>query len=155
MTRIRYIERTRDYYRALGFERDYAWASNGDIPFTRPPRPLEDCTATIVTTAVVEHEIPKPIRVASSYPFSSVPAAFDTSELSWDKETTHTDDRASYFPFEYLQAFVAERRLGRLADRFHFVPTEYSQRHTLDNDAPAILDACLRDEVDVAFLVPI
>jgi len=35
------------------------------------------------------------------------------------------------------------------------VPTDYSQRRTLEQDAPEILRRCREDEVDVALLVPL
>jgi len=155
MNTIKYIERTRDYYRAQGFKADYQWARNTEVPMHSLGKPLSECRATIITTAVAEPDIPKPIRQAASYFFDQAPAAFDVSELSWDKETTHTDDRQSYFPLEILKEFRSEGLIGDLAPRFHFVPTEYSQRHTLDHDAPATLEACIADEVDVAFLVPL
>ena len=66
MTPIEYMKRTRDYYRAQGFEADYSWAHNDDIPFSKPAKPLAESTVTLVTTAVVEPEIPKPIRAAAS-----------------------------------------------------------------------------------------
>jgi hypothetical protein len=56
---------------------------------------------------------------------------------------------------EVLEELVADNRVGRLADRFHFVPTDYSQRNTLEKDAPAILEACRQDEVDIAILIPL
>ncbi len=45
--------------------------------------------------------------------------------------------------------------MGSLAARFHGVPTDYSQRRTLENDAPEILERCREDGVDVALLVPL
>ena len=30
---VRYIERTRAYYRALGYAKDYVWSSHADVPF--------------------------------------------------------------------------------------------------------------------------
>lgn len=155
MTKIDYIPRTRDYYRAQGFTADYQWAENTEIPFTALTKPLTDCTLALVTTAVAQPEIPKPIRTAKSYPLEQVPRTFYTDELSWDKDTTHTNDRQSYFPIEHLEAFVRAGTVGRLAPRFHFVPTEFSQRHTLESDAPATVDACQQDGVDVALLVPL
>ena len=35
-----YMERTRLYYRALGYEKDYIWASRDEIPFARLSKPL-------------------------------------------------------------------------------------------------------------------
>ena len=155
MNAIEYIRRTRDYYRAQGFKKDYIWAHFDEIPFSPLTQPLADCTVTLVTTAVVEPEILKSVRAARSYAFSEVPENFCTDDLAWDKATTHTDDRQSYFPLEVLREFVSSNRIGELAPRFHFLPTEYSHNNTLDKDAPAILDACREDKVDIALLVPL
>ncbi len=152
---IEYMERTRLYYRAQGFPKDYDWAHFDETPFHRTGKPLSECRITVVTTAVPEPEIPKPIRAASSHSFSNVPEHFDTSELSWDKETTHTDDRQSYFPVEVLNELAHEGMIKDLAPRFHFVPTQYSHRATTSEDAPAIVRACIEDEVDIALLVPL
>jgi len=94
-------------------------------------------------------------RTARSIPIDRVPERFFTDDLSWDKVTTHTDDRGSYFPLDALVAMQRSGVIGRLAPRYHFVPTEYSQRQTIDSDAPAIREACIEDEVDVAILVPL
>ncbi|MEC8819644.1 MAG: hypothetical protein VYA08_02015 [Pseudomonadota bacterium] len=153
--KIQYIQRTRDYYRAQGFEQDYSWAENTATPFQPLLKPLADCVVTLVTTAVTEPEIPKPSRAAKRYRFDDTPAAFDTSDLSWDKTTTHTRDRGSYFPMEILRDMVNQGTIGALADHYHFVPTEYSQANTLNKDAPAIVKACIQDEVDVAILIPL
>ncbi len=155
MNKTNYMQRTRDYYRAQGFEKDYVWAHYEEIPFTRPSRPLDQSTVTIVTTAVADPSIPKLMREAASYRFDEVPDSFDTSELAWDRETTHTRDRQSYFPLEILRSLVTEGRIGRLAERFHFVPTDYSQKNTLEKDAPRILEACRTDQVDIAILIPL
>lgn len=152
---IEYMKRTRDYYRAQGFTRDYTWAVHDDVPFTPLTKPLQECTVTVVTTAVTHADIPKPVRTAESIPFTEVPDHFLTSELSWDKEVTHTDDRQSYFPLEALESLTASGTIGRLADRYHFVPTQYSHRVTKEEDAPAIVQACQSDGVDIALLIPL
>ena len=108
-----------------------------------------------MTTAVAHPEIPKPIREAESIPFSQTPEMFDTSELSWDKQTTHTDDRQSYFPLETLQELQLEGWIKGIANRYHFVPTQYGHRTTSEDDAPRIANACLEDEVDIALLIPL
>lgn len=154
---ISYMERTRLYYEAQGFEHAYQWAHYDDIPFTLPGIPLNKSRVAILTTAISNEDVETPMvgRTAHSYPISRVPENFFTDDLSWDKVTTHTDDRGSYFPLEPLERMVEEGRIGTLAPRYHFVPTEYSKRHTLEHDAPQIRDACLEDEVDVAILVPL
>ena len=154
---IRYMERTRRYYEAQGFERPYAWAHHDDIPFQRPEKPLSESTVGIVTTAIAGDDIATVMigRTARAVPMSEIPASFFTDDLSWDKVTTHTRDRGSYFPFDALAPLAAAGRIGGLAPRYYFVPTEYSQRHTVEADAPATLAACIEDEVDVAILVPL
>jgi hypothetical protein len=152
---VDYMERTRLFYRAQGFERDYVWAHFDDTPFHAPGKPLQECRVTVVTTGVTYPEVPKPIRKAESIAFNELPEHLDTSELAWDKESTHTKDRQSYFPYEVLMQMTREGTIGSLAPRYHFVPTQYSHRATIDEDAPAIVDACIEDEVDIALLIPL
>ena len=61
----------------------------------------------------------------------------------------------SFLPIARLREYVTQGRLGSLASRFHGVPTDYSQRATIETDAPQILERCLEDGVDVALLVPL
>jgi hypothetical protein len=155
--RIQYMDRTRAYYAAQGFTRPYQWAHDDDIPFFRPDKALRDSTVAIVTTAIhpKDQHIPMVGRTARSWALDDVPETFFTDDLSWDKVTTHTEDRESYFPLEYLRRLQAEQVIGQCAPRYHFVPTEYSQRQTLGADAPQVLAACREDAVDVALLVPL
>ena len=150
-----YMEKTRRYYQAQGFEKAYQWAQFDEIPFSPLSKALEECTIALITTAVPDGAVPKLLRKASSLNLDQVPDQFFTDDLSWDKEATHTDDRQSYFPLEACQSLVEEGTLGQLAPRFHFVPTDYSQRHTIEDDAPSIVAACLEDEVDIAILIPL
>ena len=48
---VRYIERTRDYYRALGYAKDYVWATYADVPFARLAKPLREARIGLVATA--------------------------------------------------------------------------------------------------------
>ena len=152
---VHYMERTRLFYRAQGFEKDYAWAHFNESPFYKPVKSLDQCRVTIVTTAVTHANIPKAIRTAESIPFENAPKNFSTFELAWDKETTHTKDRQSFFPLEVLEELTSMARIGSIANRYHFVPTQYSHRATINEDAPAIRLACLEDEVDIAILIPL
>src|SRR6186997_3663268 len=47
---IRYMERTREYYQALGFS-PYRWAHFTDAPFTPLARPLSRARVALITTA--------------------------------------------------------------------------------------------------------
>src|SRR5213592_1772187 len=48
---IRYMQRTRDWYLALGYRNPYRWAHFDDVPFTPLAKPLAQCTVALITTA--------------------------------------------------------------------------------------------------------
>jgi len=154
-TTVRYMERTRDYYAAHGYDKPYEWAHFNEIPFAPLNKTLATSTVTIVTTSMPAAMTARNQRQLHIGDLNAPPAKLFTDGLAWDKEATHTDDLDSYFPAEEL----AERRLaseiGQLSQRYYCVPTRYSHRRTLQQDAPAILASCLEDGVDVALLVPL
>jgi hypothetical protein len=158
---VRYIERTRAFYAAQGYENSYRWACFDEVSFVRPKKPLRSCRAALVTTAgpaqseLVESRVLRGERAVWSGETAALPERLTTEHLAWDKENTHTDDVESFLPIRQLQRFVDEGRLGGLAPHFHGVPTDYSQRRTMEHDAPEILRRCLEDEVDIALLVPL
>ena len=51
-TTVRYMERTRDYYAAHGYDKPYEWAHFNDIPFAPLNKTLATSTVTIVTTSM-------------------------------------------------------------------------------------------------------
>jgi hypothetical protein len=53
-----------------------------------------------------------------------------------------------------MRTLVAQGRIGKLAKHFHGVPTNRSQRHTIEVDIPIIIELCKADGVDVAILIP-
>ena len=90
-----------------------------------------------------------------SGPMASPPERLFTDDLAWDKQATHTRDVESFLPIAGLQSFATEGRIHELAQRFHGVPTDYSQRRTTEEDAPEIARRCREDGVDAALLVPL
>lgn len=152
---VLYMERTRDFYRAQGYTKDYQWAHYEDVPFSRLQKPLSQCKVAVVTTAMPDSEAGRGQRQVHSCPSLPIPDSLYTDELSWHKTMTHTNDVASFLPLKQLKCCEDEGLIGELGDRFHSIPTEYSQRNTLDNDAPKILARCRQDAVDIAILVPL
>ena len=65
-----------------------------------------------------------------------------------------SDDSGCWFPLPALRRAAAAGRIGAVAARFHGVPTNRSQRHTLEVDCPEVLARCREDGADVAVLVP-
>lgn len=158
---VSYIDRTREFYAAQGYDRPYRWAHFDEVPFAPLPRPLSGCRLTVVTTASPYHDgapeegVLRGAKQVWSGEMDVVPERLYTADLAWDKQATHTDDVDSFLPIRELRACVAEGRLAGLARRFHGVPTDYSQRRTLEQDAPEVLRRCREDGVDVALLVPL
>ena len=152
---VPYMERTRDFYRAQGYSKDYRWANHDDAPFSPLRTPLNECTVAVITTAMPDTEQGRAQRQVYSCPTDPVPLSMYTEDLSWHKTMTHTNDVASFLPLSQLRRCETNGLIGKLADRFHTIPTEYSQRNTIENDAPEILARCQQDAIDVAILVPL
>lgn len=158
---VSYIDRTREFYRAQGYEKPYRWACHDDAPFAPLARPLAESRVTVVTTASAWRDqeptegVLRGAKQVWSGPTAQPPERLFTDDLAWDKQATHTDDVESFLPLRQLTAFAEAGRIGSLAPRFHGVPTDYSQRRTILQDAPEILRRCREDAVDVALLVPL
>ncbi|MFQ5416111.1 MAG: hypothetical protein ACE5FL_03575 [Myxococcota bacterium] len=160
-TFVSYIDRTRDYYAAHGYERPYAWARHRDAPFALLAKPLSRCRVAVVTTASPwrdQKAHPGALRgekQVESTPSWPAPERLFTDDLAWDKEATHTDDVASFVPVAQLRRCAEEGRIGSLAAYTVHVPTDYSARRTREIDAPEVLRSLRADGVDVALLTPL
>lgn len=157
---VSYIDKSREFYAAQGFERPYRWAAHTDAPFATLPKPLSECRAGIVTTASPWGEgvdAMEQARMTGTYAMAVEPRPerMFTEHRSWDKEATHTNDVESFLPLESLAALAKEGRVGSASPRFYGIQTEYSQRRTNDVDAPALHRMLREDGVDVALLVPL
>ena len=152
------MERTRNFYRALGYPRDYRWAENAKTPFTALKKPLAAARIALVTTSYPPGDWSDdnpPQRQVWSADTATAPEALYNQNLAWDKQTTHTRDRESYLPILAMQALADRGVIGGLTARFHSVPTEYSHHRTNARDAPDIVDRVVADHADAALLVPL
>lgn len=150
---VRYIERTRNYYRALGYAQDYVWAQHDEVPFVGLGKPLSASRIALITTASPADF--RGVKQVWSGPVSPPPARLFTANLAWDKESTHTDDRESFLPIEATSTLADEGVFAGLTARFHGVPTEYSHRKTTEEDAPQVLQRLRDDGADAAILCPL
>lgn len=172
-TTISYIDRSRIYYSGKGFEVPYRWAKHDRVPFRPMGVPLAEANVAVVTTAKMADQgdpiegeqerdrraAPGSVGAAQSRfrPFATnhnpLPS-LTTSDLSWHKKATHTDDLGTYLPTAALQTLANRQAIGRVNDRIFGVPTVYSHRRTL-SFAETVSGWCREDNVDVALLVPI
>jgi len=164
MTYVHYIDKTREYYLAAGYEKPYAWAHFDDVPFTPLAKPLARCRATIVSTSEVavrgdaeSEALATETMVGNAY---SIPSDTPVESLyshqdAYDTHATHLDDVNSYLPISRLREAVEAGRLGSVAPRIHGVHTSYSQRRTFDVDGAEVFRRCREDGVDVVLLTPV
>jgi D-proline reductase (dithiol) PrdB len=164
-TPIAYLQRTRSYYQALGYGAPYEWAHHADVPLRRLAKPLRDCRIGLVTTAAPyqpgrgDQGPGAPYNAAAKfYSVYSGDTAIDhdlrIAHVAIDRAHTTAEDIGSYFPLAALRRSAAAGRIGALAPRFHGLPTNRSQRTTLDIDVPDLLLRCHADAVDAVLLVP-
>ena len=151
---VQYMKRTRNYYRALGYENDYQWAHHDDVPFTPLAKPVRDMTVALVMTAGPPDGSNRDARNRRQVwlgEVADVPKRL-TTDLAWDKESTHTDDRETFLPIDAMNRLIEAGVVGGLARRFHGAATDYSQAKTLEHDAPEILRRLREDGADAAIL---
>ncbi len=161
---IPYLQRTRDYYQALGYGAPYRWAHYAAAPFCPLPRPLAQCRIALVTTAAPfqpdkgDQGPGAPYNAAAKfYRVYSADAATDhdlrISHVAYDRAHTTAMDRNTWFPLPQLRQMAANGRVGAVAPSFHGIPTNRSQRETIDRDCPELLARCRADQVEAAILV--
>jgi hypothetical protein len=162
---IPYLQRTRDYYRALGYGAPYVWAHYADVPFRPLRKPLAQCRVALVTTAAPyrpdkgDQGPGAPYNAAAKfYAVYSGDTARDhdlrIAHVAIDRKHTSAEDLGTYFPLVALRRAAASGRIGNVAARFHGVPTNRSHRVTLETDCPELVARCEADAVDAAILVP-
>ncbi len=150
-TFVSYIEKSREYYAAQGYEQPYSWASNSETPFAPFVKPLSECRVGLVTTTKQTADDPLEPYSAPSYP---QPLAMATDQLSWHKGATTTKDVGSFLPLDHLRDLAHDGVIGSVSTRFAGIPTMYSQRRTLIG-AGQVLDTLREDDVDLAVLIPL
>ena len=151
---VSYIDKSREYYLARGYGNPYRWAHHEDAPFAPLAKPLSESRVALISTAALPGEHQSLMEVYAA-PTAPPPAALFTDHRAWHKQATHTRDVESFLPIRRLEQFAAAGRIGSPSPRFYGVPTDYSQRRTVHEYAPAVLDLCRADAVDVALLVPL
>lgn len=162
---VRYMERTRSYYQALGFGAPYIWAHHDDvIPFTPLAKSLTDCRVALVTTAALfrpdkgEQGPGAPYNGGAkfhevySHTIDGMPDV-RISHIAYDRTHTSAEDSGTWFPLKHLKNAVLAGRIGGLTSYFYGLPTKRSIRETNDKDSPELLSRLIADKADVAVLV--
>lgn len=159
---IDYIARTHAWYGALGYP-PYRYAEHADAPFAPLGRPLSEARVALLTTAApyrpeLGDQGPGAAYNAAAkfYAVWSGDAAADhdlrVSHVAVDQAHL-SDDQNCWFPLPAMRRAAAAGRIGEVSPRFHGVPTNRSQRHTQEVDAPEVVARVREDGADAAVLV--
>ena len=161
---IRYIDRSRNYYLALGYGNPYRWAHNQDVPFAPMAKPATEARIAIVTTAApynpeageqgawAPYNADAKFTRVYSTPIDPVPD-LRISHVGYDRKHTSAEDVNTFLPLERAKEAAAAGRIGHLNERIYGVPTLRSQRLTIERDAPEVLELAREDRIDAAILV--
>ncbi|MDA1100186.1 MAG: hypothetical protein O2967_14505 [Proteobacteria bacterium] len=163
---VPYMDRSREYYLAMGYPKPYEWAHLAEVPFTALDKPLNRTSITVITTAAPV----EPGKGAQGAGAAMNPAAafreiysasssdapeLGISHLHYDRAHTSAADQGAFMPLPALADAAAAGRIGAAAPRFHGVPTRYSHRLSLKKDGPELLARLREDRTDAAILVAI
>ncbi len=157
---IRYIDRTRAQYEALGYG-SYAWAHNpDDPPMATLPAPLSELRVGVIATGGVYAVGQTAFTYKDDLTYRAIPSDIATEDL----RATHfaydlTDARRDInvvFPIDALRAIAADGEIGELAPHlFTCMGGIYSQRRVRDELAPTLVERCRRDQIQAVVLVPV
>jgi D-proline reductase (dithiol) PrdB len=162
---IAYLPRIRSYYAALGYGAPYVWAQFDDVPFQPLNKPLNQCRVALVTTAAPYQ--PDKGDQGPGAPYNAA-AKFYTvyagstgsdpdlriSHVAIDRQHTTAEDQNTYFPLPALRRAVSAGRVGEIAPQFFGLPTNRSQRTTIDVDCVELVSRVEGWAADVAILMP-
>jgi hypothetical protein len=162
---IPYMQRTREYYAAIGYSTPYRWAHYIEAPFTPLRKPLRKARVTIITTAAPYRPDKGDQGPGAAYNGgakfyqvysgdTSQPHDLRISHIGYDRVHTTAEDSGTWFPLPALLRLREQGGIGAVTPRFHGAPTNRSHRVTVETDAPEILRRCREDGADAAILVP-
>lgn len=164
---VRYIDKTRDYYRTQGYTKDYAWAANEECALATLGKPLSEARIGLVSTAAMvtlddDGEALEPTRMMGSNKLEvfDLPTDWPVARLrstSEDHDRFQTDmvDVGAYFPKDMLVDLAAEGVIGSVADECWRILPNYSKRKVITVDAPEVLKRARTAGVDAIALTPV
>ena len=164
---VRYIDKTRDYYRSAGYSKDYAWAANDECALSPLDKPLNEARIGLVSTASMvtldDNGVAlEPTRMMGSNKLEvfSLPTDWPVARLrstSEDHDRYQTDmaDVGAYFPKDALVDLAATGVIGSVADECWRILPNYSKRKVTSIDAPEVLRRARRAGVDAIALTPV
>ncbi len=157
---VNHIERTREQYASLGYPA-YTWVSNpAPPPFTPLAKPLNECRLGLISSGGVYRQGQVAFHFKDDCSLrvidSTTPAsALRATHFAYDLEDARADPNV-VLPLHALLELVQTGELGALSNNaYTFMGGIYSARKVRQLIAPELTRRLMRDEVDVALLVPV
>ncbi len=157
---IDYIERTRAQYDALGYP-PYRWVENiQQPPFVPLKKPLATSRVGLVCSGGIYRAGQTAFHFKDDYSYRIIPADTPKDDLrvthfAYDLTDARQDPNVVY-PAEQLRGLAEAGVIEELSrNTYTFMGGIYSSRKVRDGLAPALVEAFVRDEVDVVVLVPV
>jgi D-proline reductase (dithiol) PrdB len=157
---VDYIQRTREQYDDLGYT-PYAWVANDDVPpFTPLAKPLQDSRVGLIASGGIYCEGQIAFHFKDDFSYREIPRKTAREKLrathfAYDLTDARSDPNV-VFPQDTLQDLAQLSRIRELGpNAYTFMGGIYSVRKVRDILAPALADRLVKDEVDVAILVPV
>ncbi len=161
---LNYIDRSLQYYSELGYAR-YKWSQFTDVPFTPLKAPIVDSRITLISTAGphvptagaqgpgADYNAKAKFFKAITLPKAPTPD-LRISHLSYDRKHCMADDSRTWLPMQSLQRAKQNSLIGEITGEVICLPTNRSQRVSIQQDCLEVVGHCLRLKTDVALLVP-
>jgi len=157
---VDYIERTREQYAALGYP-PYRWVTNTGLPpWTPVTKPLSESRVGLVASGgiYVAGQVAFHYKDDTSFrivDMDTPPADLRATHFAYDLRDARSDPNV-VFPIDTLRALAREGFIGSVArNAYTLMGGIYSSRKVRDLLAPAIAERVVRDQVDLALLVPV
>ncbi len=159
------MQRTRDYYLALGYGNPYQWAHFEDVPFAPFTKDLSSAKIALVTTAAPfqadkgDQGPGAPMNADAKFyrvytkPIDPMPD-LRIAHVAIDRDHTSAEDIGSYLPINALKNAENNKVIKSVNHRIYGLPTNRSKRTTTEQDIPELLALIKEDQVDAVVLVP-
>ena len=147
------------------FLRTYRWRAIDPVPWTPLAKPLKECRAALVTSAGFSLPDQQPFDESirgGDFSFRMIPGDSDVRRLANSQRSELFDHRGMLedpnlaFPLDRLRELVARGRLGSLATaNLSFMGSITAPGRLVQETAPAAAALLVKDQVDLALLVPV
>ena len=157
---IDYIQRTFEQYAHLGYPQ-YQWVANDDTPpFAPLAKPLTASRVGLIASGGIYRRGQIAFHFKDDVSYREIASHTPNSELrvthfAYDVNDARKDPSV-VFPLKTLRDLAGLGRIGSLGPKaYTFMGGIYSARKVRDQLAPALADRLVKDEVDVAIMVPV